>query len=267
MKTIKESLLQIAELTRKRKGTMLLLLLIQTIFFVLFVGVGFHYGPAIAAEMAEIIAYAQSEDFNPEVVAFNLAEERQVMGSDPELIGRNFSLIRVQAQSMLLLLAAIYLVLGGLNWSLAQSLIFEQKKAVHRYFIRFAVVCAVYVGIIYAIGAGIFRNISLTSFGLVHLVVIAAIALLLLYLMAISFAHLRKTLKGIALLTIPFSVRKIGTMLVVILINTLVVVLLAGLVVLAADLHIAISIMGLVLLNAGILYARLFFIESVRMLS
>ena len=36
--------------------------------------------------MAEIIAYAQSEDFNPEVVAFNLAEERQVMGSDPELI-------------------------------------------------------------------------------------------------------------------------------------------------------------------------------------
>lgn len=211
-------------LSWKNKWLLVLIFLLQIIFFAVFSAVSVKYQTRILENSKSISDYISGLNMTDVSAAQDILHQRDVLGNDPLSISRNFNDIVKNFRIYMGYTFVLLVFFMSLSWSLTGQM--KRKNTFHQFskiFLRIAVVLVFCLGLIFSFFLFLL-NIPLTeilSTGLLYTYAPFLIfSLALVYFMFISISIIHKTgLKNVVQKTLIIGLKKMHYILAVYLIN------------------------------------------------
>ena len=167
-----------------------LLFFISVIIQILFVGLLFYlsvdYTNNVFEKGTAIENYVNSLEINDSFME-NLIEKKSFLGENPDMIDKNFGIIRKNIAKFLIYLSLTVIILGSLNWDLASYI--SKKERSFGNFLKDLIKNILFVAVLYFIASILmflaFQNIDIENFLIEQKeIIIIAIALLITFIAA-----------------------------------------------------------------------------------
>ncbi len=144
------SWLESLKLMNKHKKAVLVIFLVQLVFFMLIsMDTVLTLTPAFEATQ-EVLSYIQQLRMDEEALARSLITGEDMFGENPALIYENYDIIFGFLRLFIILAVSIFIVFEGLNWALTVYL-HKKKRLAHilRYMLNFLIITIVYLAILF----------------------------------------------------------------------------------------------------------------------
>lgn len=256
------------------KILIILLILLQLIFFLFYTNVSLNYQTKILENSQAIADYMNTLEFDDASVASDILQGKNLLGDDPLAIGRNYSEITKNFRLYFLYLFLLLVIFGAINWSLASRLIHKVDiKNLLNHMTKTGTILVFYLGLIFLFFYSIL-SISLTEIVfestqfLTKYVVFFIIALILIYFMFVSLALVHYTgLKHIVQRTLSLGVKKIHYILSIYVINIFLFLISALLFYYFLEKNLFLMLFSVLMIIFTFVFGRIFLINAIEKLS
>ncbi len=260
--SIKESF----SLIKKHKKIVLNLLIIQVFFVGIMIFLQTFYQMQAFDAAQEVMDYLGAQDLSDLTVAKNIATGQSLLGDDPLVIYRGMMEVRRIMIHLIAYSVLAYLILGSISWALTDQLINKKIiKNVWKYSLKFMPVAfgliLLAIVLTYSGFRGIMASVLLEAEGSAWSYVYIFAAILLIYLMFVSFAMISKARYKV-LLKESFDIawRKSHIIVLTGVMNVAVILLVTLLVHLLSTMNMALLSLALIVLIFSFVWARIFFV-------
>ena len=214
LKTISASLKDSFKLIWKNKSLAVLLLILQLIFFAIFISINLKYQTKILESSVAIADYMSKLELDDISIASDILEKRNVLGDDPSSISKNYNEIAKNFKLYMAYIFILLIIFLSISWTITLKSIYKinLKLAIHNLF-KIFIVLLFYLGSIFLFFFSLFNvsfsQIASESAFLTKYYVFFVFSMILAYFMFVSLALLHKTeLKDIVQKTLAIGIRK-----------------------------------------------------------
>lgn len=140
------------KLIKKHKSLFVVLLLLQLIFFSVFLSIQFSYWMRIMEGSLEVIDYLSAQNLDEASIEDSMLMNADILGEDPLLVYRNAKSIVTNFIILSLLSIICFIIFEGLLWAITDNLV--NKKKLKQFFIylgKFSLLTIIYFVILYII--------------------------------------------------------------------------------------------------------------------
>jgi len=258
MQSILSSLKQSVNIIKKNKSSVLILLIIQLLFFgILSFSASKTLVPALTS-FVDIREYMDNIDLNK--VDPESPFTSGMLGDDPLMIYNNAKQIVAYSITFIITFLLSFALINGTSWYLTNKLINKKTKFLP-YILNFALISVIYLLLFGLILFNLSKNIV---FGLSSIVYLLALILLILlalitYFSFIALAFSDKELKQIPKKAFSLSIKKPSTLITTFLISIAIKIILFTIISFILEMNFWLLVFVLLILTFSFVFARIFF--------
>ena len=254
----------------RKKSMLLLLSVLQILFFMIFITVSNVYIPKIIEHAKAISDYLTEQKLDDITITENILHQQNILGDDPLSISRNFNAIVSDFRIYLVAIFVLLSVFLSLIWTLTMKIKYKlNKKQFNNYFFKTLCTSIIYLGLIFWLFYSIL-NISFSQaafegaklFG--KYIIFFVFSIVLAYFMFISISLLHKIgLKDVVQMTLTIGLKKIHYILGIYFINIFMIILSMFLMAYFVDKIFIIALFSVLLLIFSFVFGRIFMLNVI----
>lgn len=254
----------------KNKSLFILSLILQLIFFAIFININLKYPTKILESSVAIADYMSKLELDDISIASDILEKRNVLGDDPSSISRNYNEIVRNFRYYIGYSFVSIIIFTSISWAIAHKLIHKNNfKQLIKNFFKIFIASFFYLGLIfsffYSLASISFIGIAAEDTNLfTKYAVFLVFSVILAYFMFVSLALLHKTeLKDIVQKTLGIGIKKIHYILSVYFINIFLISISAILFYYFLEKNFFALLLSIILIILGFVFGRIFMINAI----